>query len=155
MSQPTPLLDVSRLLQLDALTLLRGQFLGSGAAREVFSFRVDPAYVVKFETTKTFQNMLEWETWTWVRGTKAEKWFAPCAWISDMGSVLIQKRVRPMGEKEYPIRMPEWLADFKPNNYGWYNGRIVCCDYGTNQLIRAGLAGPTKMQKIEWRLGES
>lgn len=133
----------------DLFNLVSGRQLGTGIARQVFVFKPDPTLVIKFEPDSySFQNIKEWDTWErvrWVIGI--HKWFAPCVDISPCGTILLQKRVDPL-TKPYPVKMPAFLSDFKPENYGKLNGRVVCCDYGTNAMIENGMT--KRMRKAIW-----
>jgi hypothetical protein len=122
--------------------------IGRGMSRVTYSSRVLPDCVIKCEGSGGhFQNQLEWEIWNTVWGTSHEKWFAPCEWISPCGSVLIMKKT--VVAAKYPEKMPAYLSDFKKNNYGMYNGHIVCHDYGTCMVVRCGLT--KRMIKVrEW-----
>lgn len=44
--------------------------------------------------------------------------------------------------------MPIFFTDFKYLNYGFYDGRIVCHDYGTSLIFEHGMTKRTK--KAEW-----
>lgn len=123
---------MSELLYDEARSLLCGDRIGQGSAREVFVLRTNPEYVIKIERTGgSFQNICEWELWSFVSGSPLEKWFAPCDMISDCGVMLVQRKVAPLRRSELPKRLPEFLCDLKPENFGIFQGRFVCCDYGT------------------------
>lgn len=114
--------------------------LGSGIGRVVFEMRGDPTKVIKFEVvSQSFQNVIEWETWESLSSTKEAKWLAPCTRISACGTVLIMERTSPIPTKyKLPTHVPAFLSDFKRDNYGLLNGRLVCHDYGTNIAISRG-----------------
>lgn len=131
----------------DAFNLLCADRIGYGMSRSVFSSRLLPDCVVKVEEDAgRFQNIVEWEIWQRVQGTDFEKWFAPCRWISPNGSVLVMARTTPA--LEYPEKMPVFLCDFKRTNYGIYDGRLVCHDYGTSLIFEHGMS--KRMRKAEW-----
>ncbi|SOY56850.1 hypothetical protein [Cupriavidus taiwanensis] len=131
----------------DAFNLLCGDRIGYGMSRSVFSSRLLPDCVVKVEEDAgRFQNIVEWETWQRVQGTDVEKWFAPCRWISPNGSVLVMARTTPA--IAYPEKMPVFLCDFKRTNYGLYDGRLVCHDYGTSLIFEHGMT--KRMRKADW-----
>ena len=117
-------------------------------SREVYSSQMLPDHVIKCEKGGgIFQNQFEWEVWNSVGYTDlGKKWLAPCEWISRCGSVLIMKKTTPVAK--YPDKMPAFLSDFKKGNYGMYEGRVVCHDYGTSQFLRTGLT--KRMKKIDW-----
>ncbi|WP_373379902.1 hypothetical protein [Cupriavidus nantongensis] len=131
----------------DAFNLLCGDRIGYGMSRSVFSSRLLPDCVVKVEEDAgRFQNVVEWETWQRVQGTDFEKWFAPCRWISPNGCVLVMARTTPA--VDFPEKMPVFLCDFKRTNYGLYDGRLVCHDYGTSLIFEHGMS--KRMRKAEW-----
>jgi hypothetical protein len=136
-------------LQSEFTMSMCGRHLGAGIGRRVFEYALNPdTHVVKFEDCNgsRFQNVLEWETWQRVKGTRHERWFAPCVWISQSGGILIMRRTtRPV---QFPAKMPAYLCDFKRDNYGLLDGKFVCHDYGTNLLIENGLT--SRMRKAEW-----
>jgi len=127
-----------------------GKRLDGGVARDVYGLKFPPegcASVVKFETVaKSFQNIIEWEVWNQVVGTKWEKWFAPCCSIGDCGIALIQRQTTPL--IAFPKRIPSFMTDNKKCNWGEYEGRPVCHDYGIMAAISIKGA---KMVKVEWR----
>ncbi|MBX3490901.1 hypothetical protein [Parvibaculum sp.] len=130
---------------------LTGQQIGNGISRQVYEHATDPTLVIKVEmTAMTFQNVREWQTWDALKDTKYAKWLAPCVLIGHSGNVLIQKRTQPIPAGKEPKRLPEWLTDHKRDNYGLYEGRIVCHDYGTNLLLNHGAFG-AKMREAKWR----
>lgn len=121
--------------------------IGAGMSRKTYDSIVLPDVVIKFEEASGFfQNQMEWEIWHSVKGTEFSKWFAPCEWISNNGSVLIMKKTTPA--TKYPDKMPAFLADFKKTNYGIYNKKLVCHDYGMSMIIRTGLT--KRMKKAFW-----
>jgi hypothetical protein len=113
-------------------SLICGDKLGEGMSREVFVYRPDHRFVIKFENgARMFQNLVEWEAWSFLKGTKRARWFAPCHDISSAGSILIQERARPLIAKENLLKVPKFLTDIKRDNFGVIDGKIVCFDYGT------------------------
>jgi hypothetical protein len=130
-----------------ALSLL-GDIIGAGIGRRVFENSLDKSLVFKVEDCNgsRFQNVLEWETWQNAKGTKLERWLAPCDWISHSGSILLQRRTTPAFK--YPPRLPAFLTDTKRSNYGMLNGKFVCHDYGTNVAMSLGLV--QRERKAEW-----
>jgi len=137
--------------------LIFGEKIGEGMSRKVYEYScpltgaVDRA-VIKYEgrfVNGHFQNVAEWEIWQWVRGTPMQKWFAPCYSISPCGLYLIQARVEPLRKAEWPRRLPAFLCDLKPENFGMYQGRLVVCDYGTG--IAAIRTAGKKMVPCKWR----
>jgi hypothetical protein len=117
----------------DLLSLAVGDLIACGVTRNVYEWLPDPSLVLKVEfKERSFCNIGEWETWNRIQGVKEiAKWFAPCHAISACGSMLLQKKIQPIGERKPPERLPVFLADTKLVNYGFFNGRFVCCDYGS------------------------
>lgn len=135
---------------LEARALLLGDKIGEGYTRKVYVCRLDQEYVVKVEPAgRAFQNVEEWRAWEWSVGTPKAKWLAPCKFISPCGLLLIQRRVTPMRAGERPRKIPDWLTDLKPENFGHMDGRIVACDYGT--ILSSFQNRKTTMVKPRWR----
>jgi hypothetical protein len=134
----------------DAFWLLCDQRIGSGMSRAVYTSPLFPDAVIKVEDgAGRFQNVMEWELWQLVSGQEAEKWFAPCLHISPCGTILVMARTYQPEPSQYPDRMPVFLADFKRKNYGMYNGRLVCHDYGTCLAMQEGFITKA-MRKVAW-----
>ncbi|WP_414461814.1 hypothetical protein [Hyphomicrobium sp. DY-1] len=129
--------------------LLFGKRLGAGLSRTVYELNdpscwgrhkdtgapmIDPLSskrVIKVEKPGgMFQNVQEWTVWEWARGTPMAKWFAPCISISPCGLYLIQDKVEPLRRKDWPKKLPAFLQDVEPENFGLLNGKVVACDYG-------------------------
>lgn len=150
--------DLPHIVVSDCLDLLRGEKLGSGRTREVWSCALNPAWVIKFETScfphddVCFQNIMEWDHWGRAKKVdKWAKWFAPCHYISPLGSVLMMSKTTPL--KKLPARVPSFFYDLKAVNWGELNGRPVCHDYGVSRLGTYGLID-AKMVKAEWTDGK-
>ena len=108
-----------------------GALLGAGRSRRVYEY--GPSNVIKIEKRSRMlqQNAIEWQTWQWARGGPYEILFAPCGEIRDRGLVLIHRRVEPLSGSAPLPDLPDWLWERTPENFGYLDGRIVCCDYGT------------------------
>lgn len=133
----------------EAFRVLCDDEIGRGISRVTYSSKLLPDYVIKVEeNSKWFQNVMEWEVWDRVRFTPYARWFAPCVEISPCGGVLIMKRTEPAQKSKYPDKMPAFFTDFKRENYGLLNGKIVCHDYGCNLLMENGMT--KRMRKVEW-----
>lgn len=144
----------SNTLTRDLFGVMVGERIGYGIGREVFEIRGDSSKVIKFEASSgSFQNIIEWETWRDILGTDQEKWLAPCVRISANGAILIMERTAPLPPRfKLPARVPAFLCDFKRENYGLINNRLVCHDYGTNLACRlgAGKAMRPLGKKLSW-----
>lgn len=137
----------------DLLELVSGRLIGRGQYRYVHACELNPDWVIKFELgSKCFQNIIEWETWNTVVGTKYEKHFTPCMYISPCGTILLQKFARDVEVSELPLELPRFFTDIKKSNFGVLNGQVVCRDYGANLLMINGLSSRTK--KVEWNLND-
>lgn len=143
---------MSKLRYNEAKWMLCGELIGRGSARETYHCRANDQYVIKIETRGgSFQNVAEWDIWNWLDGSNPmAKWLAPCQYISPCGLILMQRKVEPVRRAELPKRLPEFLTDLKPENFGMFDGRLVCCDYGTvgSALRRTS----TRLVKAEWHL---
>lgn len=116
----------------DLFEFICGEYIDYGSQRVVFDYKLDRTCVVKLQSENGFQNAMEWELWHDSKGTDARKWLAPCVQISPNGIWLIQKKTSTLLYNKLPKKMPKFLADFNPDNFGMYAGRVVCHDYGKN-----------------------
>jgi len=124
----------------DLFATLLGDKLGGGSARQVYDCALLPRYVVKVEDVAgSFQNILESEIWQEVQFTEHAKWFAPVHSISITGTVLIMAKTKPLKDFPRGFKVPAYMTDLKPENFGRYKGRIVAHDYGLTLLMSKGL----------------
>ena len=124
---------------------LVGDEIGSGCYRTVYNLNHDYDHVLKVEKdVRCFTNIREWETWNNAPPAVA-KWLAPCYRISDNGRFLLQKRTKPIKFEELPAKCPAFLGDRKTGNFGWYENRVVCHDYGITYPTF-----PMRMVKGRW-----
>ena len=129
--------------------LIVGPQIGAGIGRRVHECNMNDDWVLKFETSSgSFQNIMEWETWQEVEDCEYAEHFAPCEYISPNGVILIQRRTRPVVKEMLPKRMPAFFCDFKPDNFGLLDGKLVCHDYGYSRLLTQGLS--KKMRNADW-----
>lgn len=124
--------DLSDGVLRELMYLFVGEKIGDGSARKVYSLRQDDTKVVKIETgSSSFQNIIEWEIWTrFKNNTRVAKWLAPCHWISASGTHLIMSKCDNLRSNEIPKKVPKFLIDHKPDNFGLLDGKVVCRDYG-------------------------
>lgn len=148
--------DVGPITWRDGLTLFAGANLGSGITRDVYECALDVTCIVKCERNGgniRFQNVNEWRTWQAVKDCKGiAKWFAPCEAISYAGLWLVQKRTQPISLDEIKRRLPRvpaFFLDLKAENWGTFEGRIVCHDYGLLSTRAAALKAGA-MRKADW-----
>ena len=146
-----PMQNISRTAMRDLTNMICDEELGRGIGRVVYACSLDPSIVIKIEQGGgSFQNVLEWETWQQLAHTRVARWLAPCVNISPCGIVLLMKRVTPLPhDLKNGTRIPEFLTDRKRSNYGMIDGRVVCCDYGSNLAINHG-ALASKQTRTEW-----
>lgn len=136
----------------DAFNLLCGEKIGSGIHRDVFECRLRPDLVVKVEieeSWRTFANVMEMKFWCDNEHAKGiGEWLAPCEYMSPDGRILLQRRADPVSRRDtvLPDKLPAFLTDIKPANFGWLAGRLVCVDYA---LV---IDNPSaRLKKVEWR----
>lgn len=141
MSQQVKPLDLARMIKDDLATLVCGDYLGGGLSRQVYEFALHPKWVIKFEVGDQFQNIMEWQVWQDVAGTRWNKWFAPCVTISPCGTILVMGRTTPV--KKLQARMPSFFEDIKLINFGTIDDQLVCHDYGYNKLLKGGFKHAT------------
>lgn len=126
------------LTSLDLELALLGPGLGSGMYRDVYECYFDPNLVVKVERPGHYDNTVEWRVWQEVQyDDDIRKWFAPCVALSPGGRVLIMKRTKKCSDEELELalpKVPRFFHDLHENNWGRYDGRIVCHDYAFNQV---------------------
>lgn len=121
----------------DAFNLFCGDKLGEGIHRTVFECRLRDDLVVKVEKDldwRYFANVLEMHFWSdHSEYKKVSDWLAPCEYLSPDGRILLQRRCDPVPKSyELPQKMPTFLSDFKRDNFGILDGRLVCVDYALN-----------------------
>lgn len=133
----------------DAFNLLCGELLGAGIHRKVYACKLRPELVVKVEcqlNNRCFANVFEMEFWNdQMHNETIAKWLAPCEFLSPDGRILLQRRAQPVQRHELPGRVPSFLSDLKPANFGILDGRLVCVDYAMT------VSNPSsRMRKINW-----
>jgi hypothetical protein len=74
------------------------------------------------------------------------RWLAPCHMLSPDGLIMLQQRVEPIRDSDtLPDMIPAFLTDIKRENFGWYDGRIVCVDYAMHLDNLS-----TRLKKATW-----
>lgn len=124
--------DMSKSVLLEFAYFMTGDSLGGGMSRQVFNHPDDPTKVIKVENSaRHFQNVMEWETWQDSKDCPdVARWLAPCHSISYSGTFLVMSKARDLLPNEIPEKLPSFLTDHKPENFGILNGKVVCRDYG-------------------------
>lgn len=134
----------------EGFNVLLGDKIGSGQFRDVFECRFRSDMVVKVERDngayRTFHNVLEATFWNDCMETeKIKPWLAPVYHLSPDGYLLVQARCEPVRKEDLPKKLPAFLTDLKPSNFGIFDGRLVCVDYAlTIKDI------DTKPRKVKW-----
>lgn len=142
-------------IRIDLIDLVLGEPLGVGISRETYTLRTDERYVVKLENSggDFFSNIREWTIYNAVSAIPwAEKWLAKPTFISENGRVLIMERTTYFDQnRTWPRKLPVWLTDYKPENYGWscIDGDFVCHDYANDMVIGNGVQN--RLRNIKWR----
>lgn len=137
------------MLSRDLAGLTLSHRLGTGYSRDVFQYELDPTLVVKIETDAgSFHNVREADVWEAVKETEFAEWFAPVVAISPNGLILLQKKCEPARGRPLPTKVPAFFTDIHSNNWGFYEGRPVCFDYGHHLLLEKGLT--KRMRKVKW-----
>jgi hypothetical protein len=135
-------------IHLDAFNLLCGELLGTGVHRKVFECRLRPELVVKVEydlDNRFFANVFEQKFWSDASPAVAA-WLAPCEYLSSDARLLLQRRCHPLSPTmSLPELVPAFLTDLKRENFGEYDGRLVCMDYAL-----VNLQASMKMKKAHW-----
>ena len=125
-----------------------GKWLGSGVYRDVYACAFDKSLVVKIAKEGGREiNLIENRIWWEIMQTPIEKWFAPVISCSDAGKYLLQKRVESLPKNQYPKEIPAFFTDTKYSNFGMFEGKFVCCDFGSFNMWR-GIK--LKLKKVEW-----
>jgi hypothetical protein len=133
----------------DLFAMVCSEQIGSGMQRRVFRSALFPESVFKIEeNAKSFQNIIEWETWSRIKYTPHARWFAPCEEISACGAVLKMARTSPALPEKFPARVPAFFTDLKRENFGLYKNRLVAHDYGVHLLMEEGMT--KRLKKAEW-----
>lgn len=133
----------------DLLGMVVGRYDGYGTYRAIFDHATDASLIVKVENqSQSFSNVNEWNVWQAVKETKLARWFAPCVDISPRGIVLIARRCKPIPREMLPDKVPAFFTDLKVENWGLYEGRPVCLDYGCHLMLERGMT--TKLRAARW-----
>jgi len=138
-----------KIVSLEFADFFLGEMLGYGCSRRVFENPFDKTTVIKIDVSNWNANVMEHQVWTRVSEVKSiNKWFAPVTLMSKCGRILLMKKCKPL-IYPYPAKLPEFLTDIKYDNFGMYNGHVVCYDYAGNLLMEKGMS--LKMRKVKWR----
>ncbi len=135
----------------DAFNMLCGKVLGQGVHRKVFDCKIRPDLVVKVEddndNLRNFANVFEMQFWCEYQHDKnIGKWLAPCEYLSPDGMLLLQRKCSPVPfDYKLPARLPEFMTDFKRDNFGIMDGKLVCLDYAITMM-----SASSKLKKADW-----
>lgn len=134
----------------DMFNMICGEKIGAGIHRTVYHCKVRPELVVKVDhdtNYRDFANVREMKFWDDNQYYKpVADWLAPCEFLSPDGRVMLQMRCDPIPQNyQLPEKLPAFLTDIKPQNFGLLNGRLVCFDYALH------IANPsTRLKKAFW-----
>jgi len=134
----------------DLMDMICGQLLGQGEHRKVFACRFNDSQVIKFDNLRNFSNATEWAIWNELKDTPIGKWLAPVYSISDGGMWLAMARTEPLRDKELPKKVPSMFCDIKRSNWGLFEGRPVCHDYGNNRTLTIAGKHGSRLVKTSW-----
>lgn len=134
----------------DLFDMVAGELLGKGVYRNVYTFLPDDSLVLKVETDSgSFANIREYQMWTtYSYNKKLSKWFAPCVQLSNRGQFLLQKKVGVIDGRKLPDKIPPMIADGHLGNWGIYEDRVVCCDYGNHRSHE--ISSKEKFVNAQW-----
>lgn len=122
-----------------------GELLGKGGSRLVYAVKGDPSVVLKqMKSIYPGTNMIEWLVWCWIKDEEIASQFARCINISETGRYLKMERLNILEVCDKLPKMPEWVTDPKPENFGrTTQGETKMLDYALVQM------GPTLGGKRE------
>ena len=137
------------------LSLLVGDFLGSGVYRDVYVNALNEKQVLKVakDGHGVVANAKEFDLWSEVSGFKGEMqwvkdWFCPVVSLSYNGAVLIMERTFEKPTKKLPDEVPSFMFDVHKGNFGWIGNKFVCHDYAAIPFYRDAVK--KKMKKAHW-----
>lgn len=139
----------------DLLNFICGTKLGEGTFRTVFESVIDSTKVIKMDNMRNFSNVQEFQFWDHYKDTELAIWLAPCYQLSGYGVWLMQAKTEPIPSHLLPSKVPAILADLKASNWGFYEGRPVCHDYGNNYLHSEAKKTGTKLVSAKWHDGSN
>lgn len=120
-----------------------GELIGVGSFRTVYSYRINPKWVVKIANRRPdsgrFDNVVEFDLYYNIKVHHPHllKYLAKPLYLSSCGRVMIMEKTKPLGPKDkIPKRIPAFIADVNERNWGKIGSRIVCHDYGNNNLYK-------------------
>lgn len=131
----------------DLFSLVCGKEIGRGQYRVVYESHLFPDCVVKYDCGPRYCNAIEYQIWQDLHDSKLSKWLAPVVWCSPRSSWLIMKRTEPI--KQMPKKVPDVFCDTKADNWGMYQGRPVCHDYGNHRMF-VKAASSSKLKFVNW-----
>jgi hypothetical protein len=138
----------------DLMNFVCGQLLGSGQFRHVYRAKFDDTKVLKYERQNTVRsNIFEYDVWCAYKDVELGRWLAPCYDISPDGTWLIQAFTENLRPDELPKDIPALFTDLKLDNWGLFEGRPVCRDYGYHKLYGLAQARASRLIKVgQWRI---
>lgn len=133
----------------ELLDFVVGKRLGFGAYRTVYEYRFNSKYVLKIadDVNGRAENLLENRIWWQINLTPAARWFAPIMEVSIAGQFLIQHKIEQLPHEQYPKKIPAFFTDTKYSNFGWLDGKFVCCDFGSFNIFNGV---NTRLKNADW-----
>lgn len=136
-----------RIKHIELMQTLIGERIGRGSLRDVYRLKFNPDLVIKIERNPihrhNIQEYLFWQEWKHAKSIR--KWLAPIEYISPCGTYLIQRYAEPLPRKYTLPKIPKWVADVKPANFGLINGKLVVVDYAyTYSFLNVKKTKPAK-----------
>ncbi len=113
----------------------KGDFIASGAFRDVYIHAADPGLVVK-EQKDLRQEHNRREHRIWTERKELHQWLVPVLKISHCGRWLVAPRGEPIGSGEVPQTSPKVLTDKGRKNWVRLNGKVLLCDYGQPKTFK-------------------
>lgn len=135
---------------IEFIDLCLGNLIDNGSTRYVYECRLNKDYVIKVENSTELvvkQNIVEWGFWNInINNTDVTRWLAPLVDISPCGTFLIQRRCKALPDDYIlPEYVPKFLTDVKRDNFGLFDGTLVCMDYGLQKPVI-----DTKLTRVHW-----
>lgn len=134
----------------DLFGLICGKEIGRGQYRTVYQHQLEPDKVVKHDTCANWSNVHEWQLYCELQDLPLGKWLAPVYWLSPRGIWMIQAKTTPIEIGKFPKKVPAIFADLKPSNWGMFEGRPVCHDFGNSRVYTLAREAGKVMQPVTW-----
>jgi hypothetical protein len=137
----------------EIMLMVCGKKLDEGSTRIVYQHALLEDRVVKIEYNGLhYCNANEAQIWAALKYTPLAKWLAPIYLVSPYGRCIIQAKCPPLPPNMLPAKVPAFLHnDLKPMNWGLFEGRAVCFDFGNIALFDTfGKGASARLVKADW-----